>query len=153
MKSFKQYLIEESQTGITDEWFEDPTTFIAFKPPKPIQYEIARDSGTIETLEGPVRYERGHAIVTGPKGERYPIASDKFAQLYDVDESGTATPKKILKKVKSADHSGVLKTSWGDLAYKPGDLIVRHGTGDYGVVAPDIFEKTYSRHEEEKEKE
>ena len=149
MKNFKQFLREEAEAGITDEWFQHPTTFIAFKPPKPIQYETAVDSGVIDTLEGGVRYEKGHAIVTGPKGERYPIAPDKFAELYDVDEAGVATPKKILKQVRPADHSGVLKTSWGELAYKPGDLVVRHGKGDYGVVAPDIFAKTYAQHQEE----
>ena len=99
MKKFKQFLTEEAQTGITDEWFKADDTFIAFKPPKPIQYEIARAPGTIETLEGPVRHEAGHVIVTGPKGERYPIAPDKFKELYDVDAQGTATPKKILKHV------------------------------------------------------
>ena len=149
MKKFKQFLAEEAQTGITDEWFKADDTFIAFKPPKPIQYEIAKEPGTIDTLEGPVRHEAGHAIVTGPKGERYPIAPDKFKDLYDVDAQGTATPKKILKQVRPADHSGVLKTSWGDLSYKPGDLVVRHGTGDYGVVAPDIFSTTYQPHNEE----
>jgi hypothetical protein len=146
MKKFKQFLMEQPQTGITDDWFEHDTTFTAFKPPKPIQYEIAKDAGTIETLEGPVKYEAGHSIVTGPKGERYPIAPDRFEALYDVDEKGTATPKKILKQVRPADHSGVLKTSWGELSYNPGDMIVRHGEGDYGVVAPDIFATTYQQH-------
>ena len=104
---------EEVQTGITDEWFDHEDTFVAFKPPKPINYEIAQTSGTTETLEGSVRHEAGHAIVTGPKGERYPIAPDKFKDLYDVDAQGTATPKKILKQVRPADHTGVLKTSFG----------------------------------------
>lgn len=149
MKRFKQFLTEESQAGITEDWFNNEDTFTAFKPPKPIQHETATEAGVLETMEGPVRYERGHKIVTGPKGEKYPIAPEKFEQLYDVDDQGTATPKKILKQVRPADHSGILKTSWGELSYKPGDLIVRHGTGDYGVVAPDIFATTYARHEEE----
>ena len=149
MKKFKEFLREEADTGITDEWFNHEDTFVAFKPPKPIQYQIAQTSGTTETLEGPVRHEAGHSIVTGPKGEKYPIAPEKFEQLYDLDEKGTATPKKILKRVRPSDHAGVLKTSWGDLSYKPGDLVVRHGTGDYGVVAPDIFATTYQLHDEE----
>lgn len=153
MKKFKQFLAEEANTGITDEWFDHEDTFVAFKPPKPIQYQIAQTSGTTETLEGPVRHEAGHSIVTGPKGEKYPIAPEKFEQLYDLDEKGTATPKKILKRVRPADHAGVLKTSWGDLSYKPGDLVVRHGTGDYGVVAPDIFATTYQPHSEENNEE
>ena len=39
MKSFKEFLAEEVQTGITDEWFDHEDTFVAFKPPKPINYE------------------------------------------------------------------------------------------------------------------
>jgi hypothetical protein len=148
MKSFKNFLMEKTQSEITENWFDHEETFVGFKRPKPIQYETATESGVLETMEGPVRYENGHKIVTGPKGEKYPIAPEKFKQLYDVDEQGTATPKKILKQIRPADHSGVLKTSWGELSYKPGDLIVRHGAGDYGVVAPDVFATTYSRHEE-----
>jgi hypothetical protein len=147
MKSFKKFLIE-SANGITEDWFGHESTFMAFKPPVPVPHETATQAGTIETLEGPVRYEAGHKIMTGPKGERYPIAPEKFEKLYDVDEKGTATPKKVIKQVRPADHSGVLKTSWGELSYKPGDLVVRHGEGDYGVVAPDIFAKTYQKHEE-----
>lgn len=145
MKRFTQFLREETQSGITEEWFDHEDTFSAFKPPKPIQHETATESGTIETLEGPVRYEEGHKIITGPKGEKYPVAPEKFAALYDVNDEGIATPKKIIKQVRPADHSGVLKTSWGELSYKPGDLVVRHGVGDYGVVAPDIFATTYQR--------
>jgi hypothetical protein len=46
---------------------------------------------------------------------------------------------------KLADHSGSVKTSWGEtLNYTQGnDYIVRHGPGDYGVVKKDIFPKTY----------
>ena len=149
MKTFRQFLNEEATPGITEDWFGHETTFSAFKPPNPVQYEVAQSAGTIETLEGPVRYEEGHRIMTGPKGEKYPIAPDKFEKLYDVDEQGVARPKRVVKQVRPADHSGVLKNSWGELTYNPGDLIVRHGEGDYGVVAPDIFAKTYQRHEEE----
>ena len=82
--------------------------------------------------------------MTGPKGERYPISPDKFNTLYDDNGDGTATPKKISKLAKLADHDGVLHTSWGDLQYTKGnDYIVRHGAGDYGAVKKDIFAQTY----------
>jgi hypothetical protein len=146
MKSFKQFLLEEF-SPINDEWFQHEDTITAFKPPKPINYEIAREVGVVETLEGPVKHEAGHVIVTGPKGEKYPIAPEKFKTLYDVAEDGTATPKRILKQVRLADHDGVLKTSWGDLNYKAGQhMIVRHGPGDYGAVELGIFGQTYQEH-------
>jgi hypothetical protein len=129
--------------GITDEWFANGS-FETYKHPTPIHYKTAIASGTIETLEGPVDYQAGHKIITGPKGEQYPVGPAKFAEYYDDNKDGTATPKKIFKHAKLADHDGVVKASWGDLNYKAGeDYIVRHGPGDYGVVKKDIFAQTY----------
>ena len=135
--------INATAPRVDDAWF-DQGSFSTFKHPAPIHYETATDSGTVDTLEGPVQYAAGHKIITGPKGERYPVTPIKFAAYYDDNGDGTATPKKIMKTAKVADHDGVLHTSWGDLNYKRGeDIIVRHGAGDYGAVKKDIFAKTY----------
>ena len=135
--------IVESMEGITDDWFKNGS-FETYKHPTPIQYKTATDSGTVDTLEGPVKYRAGHKIITGPKGEKYPVSAEKFADYYDDNEDGTATPKKIFKLAKLADHDGIVHASWGDLHYKKGeDYIVRHSGGDYGVVKKDIFAKTY----------
>jgi PGDYG protein len=136
-------IVESMDNGITDEWFAQGS-FETYKHPTPIHYKTAIASGTIETLEGPVDYQAGHKIITGPKGEQYPVNPKKFAEYYDDNKDGTATPKKIFKHAKLADHDGVVKASWGDLNYKAGeDYIVRHGAGDYGVVKKDIFAQTY----------
>lgn len=132
----------ENGTEINDAWFADG--FETWKNPTPVSYELASKSGTVDTLEGPMRYDAGHYIMTGPKGERYPITPEKFGNLYDDNGHGKATPKRIEKIAKLADHDGVLHTSWGDLHYTAGnDYIVRHGPGDYGAVKKDIFAKTY----------
>jgi hypothetical protein len=83
--------------------------------------------------------------MTGPKGEKYPITPEKFANLYDDNGNGTGIPKKITKVAKLADHDGVVNTSWGEpLNYTAGnDVIVRHGPNDYGAVKKDIFAQTY----------
>lgn len=135
-------LMENS--GITDAWFRDG--FKAYKRPNPERYEIAQQDGTIETLEGPVAYKKGYYILTGPKGEQYPIPPEKFAELKDDAGNGVCYPKKIVKMARVADHDGTVKTSWGEtLNYTTGnDVIVRHGPGDYGVVKKDIFAKTYA---------
>ena len=136
-------VIESMATKVDDEWF-DQNSFITFKRSVPIHYETAIEPGTVDTLEGPVKYIAGHKIITGPKGERYPVSPVKFTAYYDDEGDGTATPKPIAKRAKLADHDGVLHTSWGDLAYKTGeDYIVRHGAGDYGAVKKDIFHQTY----------
>lgn len=134
-------IIKEA-SSVDEKWFNNG--FKTFKKANPIKYEVANEPGTVETLEGPVRYESGHIIITGPKGEQYPVTSEKFNSLYDDNGDGTATPKKIMKVAKLADHDGTLFTSWGDLHYTKGnDYIVRHGPNDYGAVKADIFKQTY----------
>lgn len=130
--------------GLTDAWFRDGG-FETYKKTSPVIYATAETPGMINTLEGPVKYQAGYKIITGPNGEQYPIPPEKFAGLYDDNHDGTATPKKIIKIAKLADHGGSVKTSWGEtLNYTRGnDYIVRHGPGDYGVVKKDIFPKTY----------
>ena len=141
MKTLREY-INIIEGKIDDNWFDGG--FVTYKHPTPISYETATDSGTVDTLEGPVAYKAGHKIITGPKGEKYPVTPEKFAEYYDDNNDGTATPKKIYKTAKLADHDGVVKASWGNLEYTSGnDYIVRHGEGDYGVVKKDIFAKTY----------
>ena len=136
-------LINIINESINDDWFTNGS-FRTFKKAAPVKYELAHKAGTVETLEGPVRYDIGHYIMTGPKGEQYPITPEKFNTLYDDNDDGTATPKKIMKVAKLADHDGVLHTSWGDLNYTTGnDYIVRHGPGDFGAVKKDIFQQTY----------
>ena len=140
--------IVETNAGITDAWFADGG-FKTYKRAVPVPYEIAKTDGTIETLEGPVNYRAGFYIMTGPKGERYPITPSRFAEIYDDNGDGTGTPKKIIKVAKVADHDGTVKTSWGEtLNYTAGnDIIVRHGPGDFGVVKKDIFAQTYNKRE------
>ena len=132
--------------GITDDWFKTGS-FETYKKPAKEKYTVADQDGTIQTLEGPVNYKKGYYILTGPKGEQYPIPPEKFHDLKDDLGNGICQPKKIMKIAKLADHSGSVDTSWGEkLQYNPKvDVIVRHGSGDYGVVKQDIFDITYER--------
>jgi hypothetical protein len=148
-KFFRRYadLISEAEQpqGITDEWFADG--FKTYKKPAPERYEIAQQDGTLKTLEGPVNYKAGYYILTGPKGEQYPMPPEKFNELKDDAGDGVCYPKKIIKLAKLADHDGAVQTSWGEkLNYTAGnDFIVKHGSGDYGVIKKDIFAQTYQQ--------
>jgi hypothetical protein len=137
-------LINLFEDKINDGWFSDG--FETYKKPAREKYEIAHQGGMIQTLEGPVNYKKGYYILTGPKGEQYPIPPEKFNELKDDLGDGVCSPKKIIKVAKLADHGGAIKTSWGEtLNYTDGnDYIVRHGPGDYGVVKADIFKQTYA---------
>jgi hypothetical protein len=140
--------LTESMSAVDDAWFQHGA-FNTFKKATPVKYQVAQKSGTVDTLEGPVTYKAGHYIMTGPKGEQYPITPEKFKTLYDDNNDGTGTPKRIDKIAKLADHDGVIHTSWGDLNYQAGkDYIVRHGTNDYGAVKKDIFKQTYDTSQE-----
>jgi len=136
-------LINLFESNVNDAWFDDG--FQTYKKPAKEKYEIAQQDGVIQTLEGPVNYKKGYYIMTGPKGEQYPIPPEKFKELKDDLGDGICAPKKIIKIAKLADHDGSIKTSWGEtLNYTKGnDYIVRHGPGDYGVVKADIFKQTY----------
>jgi len=142
----KEYInIVESMEGINDDWFNDG--FQAYKRPAKERYEITKEPGIVQTLEGPVKYPAGYYIMTGPKGEQYPISPETFSKLKDDLGDGVCTPKKIIKMAKLADRSGTVDTSWGEkLYYNSGeDVLVRHGPGDYGVVKKDIFNQTYEK--------
>jgi hypothetical protein len=141
-------LINTVTEAVTDDWFRTGS-FETFKLPARERFTIADSDGTIETLEGPVRYKTGDYIMIGPKGEQYPIPPQKFRELKDLNDDGTASPKKIIKVAKLADHDGIVNTSWAEpLNYTRGnDYIVRHGPNDYGVVKRDIFKQTYNTKE------
>ena len=142
----KEYInIVESMEGINDKWFING--FKVYKRPAQERYEIASEPGSVQTLEGPVKYPAGFYIMTGPKGEQYPISPETFNKLKDDLGNGVCTPKKIIKMAKVADRSGTVDTSWGEkLHYNPGeDVLVRHGPNDYGVVKKDIFNQTYEK--------
>lgn len=152
MDPVKKYMnIVSEAMSIDDEWFK-ADAFKAYKiPDKKEPFEVAKDSGTIDTLEGPVEYNKGDYIMTGPKGERYPISPEKFNEYKTDNGDGTASPKKIIKLVKMADHDGyvILSYNGSKLNYTKGeDYIVRHGTNDYGVVKKDIFKQTYTTEQE-----
>jgi hypothetical protein len=144
----KYVKIIDEAAGITDDWFKERSFRASKKVDKREPFEVADRDGTIQTLEGPVSYSEGDYIMTGPKGEQYPISSEKFKELKTDNGDGTASPKKIVKLAKMADHDGyvILKYNGSKLNYTKGeDVIVRHGTDDYGVVKKDIFQQTYDK--------
>ena len=136
--------LSKKQRGITETWFDSQSIKVA-KKNIPERYSIANKSGKIDTLEGPVNYEKGYYIMTGSKGEQYPILPDTFRSLKNDLGNGIAIPKPIEKLAKIADHDGSVYTTWGEkLNYKTNkDFIVRHGENDYSVIKLDIFKTTY----------
>jgi len=145
-EAYKHALKENTDMSINDDWFKQGS-FNTYKKPAIEKYEIAKYPGTVDTLEGQIHFDAGNYIMTGPKGERYPISPEKFKNLKDDLGHGKCKPKKISKIAKLADHDGsvVLQYNGQKLNYTAGnDYIVQHGPGDYGVVKKDIFAQTYA---------
>ena len=110
-----------------------------------IAFRKADADGVCATKEGPVSYQAGDTLMTGTQGETWPIAADKFAATYDIVRDGIASKKAIPVQGAELALPTEIQASWGVLRGKPGDIVVRYGEGDYGIVSRDIFEETYAR--------
>ena len=106
--------------------------------------------GTLETLEGPVPYAAGDALLQGSQQEMWPVAYTYFQRAY-VPASGQTmgqpglycklpTPVAALHMAESFSAS---TTQGAVLHGKPGDWLVQYAPGHYGIVGEDIFAETY----------
>lgn len=94
--------------------------------------------------------KEGDRIVTGPKGERYVIAGDKFEKLYE------ANPDNVEEfRAKGTIHATHVTENisftapWGEEMYiKAGGVLVQNGDDIYGIEE-DAFAQTYGRADRE----
>jgi hypothetical protein len=121
------------------------------KKPIPTLVEFAEHAGTLQTLEGPVAYEPGDALMRGMIGERWPIRRAHFESTYEpvapvrMGENGQYIKKAIPVTAQQAksEESIVLDEGRGTLQAKPGDWILVEDDGRQWVVTNDIFTATY----------
>jgi hypothetical protein len=118
-----------------------------FKKPVRVMFEILTNDLTVETLEGKVSAGPGQVLMTGVRGEQYPMPIASFLRDYEypLHFVGTCTKKmKIIEAVVLTSPTEV-KVSWsGDtLKGKPGDYLVTYGDNDQAIVEKSIFEETY----------
>lgn len=120
---------------------------------RPIERSIvfARTPGVLETAEGPVRYREGDGIVTGDRGEKWPVSRDYVQKTYvpsDGTEFGSdGLYNKVARKVNAmqlSEKSLVDLKDWrGVLSGSPGDWIVEYDSGDLAIVSKTNFETIY----------
>jgi hypothetical protein len=119
--------------------------------PEQREVRFAEAAGVQATLEGPVRYTAGDAIVTGAGGELWPIARVVFDQAYEPVSPGSAgenglylkRPRQALALQLRESRNVVLSGTRGVLSGAAGDWIVDYGNGDLAVVAGDRFTVYY----------
>jgi len=120
------------------------------KKPLPVPVRFARGGGICQTREGPVPYRTNDAILTGVKGEQWPVERATFEQRYrplfdgsmGMDGDYVKDPIDVLA-VQMDDAMRIPMRAGGELHGRPGDWLLQYAPGDYGVISDSIFRDTY----------
>jgi hypothetical protein len=118
-----------------------------------VTVEFADNDGELTSLEGPNRYRRGDALITGSTGDRWVVSRERFdAKYLTTDpasvhgEPGTYRnrPAIVLAKQMHEPFSLTRSAKGGDvLQGTAGDWVMQYAPGDYGVVQAARFAKVY----------
>jgi len=129
----------------------DPHALRVVKRPIEVRVEFAAADGVCETLEGPVRYHAGDALLTGIKGERWPVKRDTFLSCYEPvtptrpGESGNYRKAPSVAYACRIERAQDVPVGWQDdpLHARPGDWLLQYPDGSYGVMQDSIFRESY----------
>jgi hypothetical protein len=129
----------------------DPRALRVIKKPIPVQVEFAVADGTCDTLEGPVRFRAGDAILTGIRGERWPIRRDAFLSSYEAAPPTHAGSNGTYRKGAAPAHALRLErrrdvpVGWQNdpLHGEPGDWLLQYADGSHGVLRDHILRESY----------
>ena len=129
----------------------DPAARRARRRPVTLSVRFALAPGVLQTLEGPVRYRAGAALVRGLHGEHWPVERGPFERRYE-PAPGTAAgrdgryrrkPGVVLARRLEAEIEVPAGAEGDPLRGRPGDWLLQYGPREYGIVAPEIFANTY----------
>ena len=130
----------------------DPRALRVCKKPIPVKAEFAAQDGACETLEGPVRYRAGDAILTGVRGERWPVKRDLFLSSYEpipptrAGENGNYRKAPAMTYALRLDRPLDVPVGWQDdpLHGRSGDWLLQYADGTYGVIEDAVFRESYA---------
>jgi hypothetical protein len=133
------------------EMHSHPATQTARKRPTVVQVRFATQAETVATLEGPVQAQVGDAILTGIRGEHWPVGAAAFTSKYEplpptqAGENGSyRSQPRTVRALALAQATQVHINTRGDtLTGQAGDWLLDYADGSLGVVAADVFERTY----------
>ena len=118
-----------------------------------VTVEFAAGSGELMSLEGPNRYARADALITGSTGERWVVSRDRFDAKYVPADTTLAhgepgsyrnRPAVVLARQMTEPFSLARSAAGGDvLRGTAGDWVMQYAPGDYGVVQAARFAKVY----------
>jgi hypothetical protein len=129
----------------------DPQALRVCKKPDPVRTQFATADGTCETLEGPVRFQAGDAILTGSHGEHWPVGRDTFRAAYDpvppthAGEDGDYRKAPSVTLALRLDRPRDVPVGWQNdpLHGRVGDWLLQYADGSYGVIRDPIFRDSY----------
>ena len=118
-----------------------------------MEVSFAAAAGCCETLEGVVAYQAGDALLTGLRGERWPVARRSFETGYAAipptraGEAGRYVKRPVAAVARRMSAPFTVKVGWRDdpLRGQAGDWLLRYADGTYGIVADAIFRESYER--------
>lgn len=130
----------------------DPSAHKVVKRSVTVQVTFAVVDGEIQTLEGPVKYKKDDAILTGVEGEKWPVRKEKFLKTYspvpsvNAGENGPYRKNPIVVIAKQMDTAFTVNVSRSKdaLTGQLGDWLLQYETGSYGIVSQSIFSRTYT---------
>ncbi len=129
----------------------NPCAVRVVRRPLPVRVQFATEAGICQTLEGPVAYRMGDAVLTGIVGESWPVERDKFDQRYlPVEGTRVGLDGEYVKKtmmVLALQIDAPIEFSMpsgGMLRGGKGDWLLQYGEGDYGIAKDEIFQATYA---------
>ena len=131
----------------------DPSAQRLTARPREVEVVFATSAGVLQTLEGPVAYQVGDALVSAGEGERWPIRRGPFESSYEpvlsshgLDGSTSRyvkRPRAVWAKTCEAPTRVTLSGGRGTLTAQPGDWLVQYAPGELGVVAKALFPSLY----------
>ncbi|CAD6534710.1 PGDYG domain-containing protein [Paraburkholderia metrosideri] len=120
-----------------------------------VAVEFAASEGELMSLEGPNRYVRGDALITGSTGERWVVSRERFDAKYVPADTAVThgeagayrnRPAVVLARQMNEAFSLARSAGGGDvLRGVAGDWVMQYAPGDYGVVQAARFAKVYRR--------
>jgi hypothetical protein len=115
------------------------------KKPVVLRWERAIAGTVIETKEGPVAAGGDCVLLTGTKGEQWPMPRSRFEETYNFSPAGSCFKKPLVVEAVCMSEPFTVLTNWSPdpLTGKPGDWHLTYGPDDFGIVDADIFLETY----------
>jgi hypothetical protein len=131
---------------------KNPEALRVCKRPVAVEVEFAVADGTCKTLEGEVQYQAGDALLTGIRGEPWPVRRALFGSSYEPIAPTRAGENGRYRKLPALAHALQLTEAFDipvtwqreTLHGRPGDWLLRYADGSFGIVQDEIFRETYA---------